>query len=103
MAISDRISGVLPDLGVSSKDDGFDEVYEAYEDFYRTANSRSRGARKSDAAVEFYEAVSEYVDADSETEEAAWASSMNILASDSEIDLMDEKLSEEELREALEG
>ncbi|MFB6213692.1 MAG: hypothetical protein ABEJ07_03985 [Candidatus Nanohaloarchaea archaeon] len=106
MAVTDLIpvslERYIPDFGLFGEDN-FDDVYESYEAFYRQANMRGRDGKKAEAAAEFYQSVVEYVEVEDENREDAESAALFARLSASGLDLTEEKLSEEELRQALEG
>lgn len=99
MDILDR----LPDLpyigGVDSEFE--EEVYPAYQEFYRWSDLNARSAKKMDKAAEFMDAVVEYYDAHEELDEgvaAGYGAAPFVNG-----DLMSEELSPEELKSFLDG
>jgi hypothetical protein len=98
MAVRDYLPNGIPFL----QNEGFSEVYEAYEEFYKQAQVRNgRGRRREDAAIEFVQAVMDYTDASYTDVEAelAQAQPLALLG----LDFTQEKMTEEELRKYLEG
>lgn len=100
--------GWLPDVEWPWKDrpgEEFDEVYEAYEEFYRHANTPSgRGGMQMSAGQDFMEEVIEFYDV--EEDEATAGVGMGLfLNSDGEYEPnpMDEKYGRKELFQYLNG
>lgn len=86
-------------------DEEFEEVYEAYERFYKENKVKnSRGHRTMDAGAEFYNKAIEYMGLEEDENDdilggATNLASMGVTTSR----LTDEQLTEEELKDLLEG
>ncbi|MFB6143752.1 MAG: hypothetical protein ABEJ98_00435 [Candidatus Nanohaloarchaea archaeon] len=93
----------LPDLPYISNgvDEEFEEnVYPAYQEFYRWSDVSARSGKKMDKAAEFMDAVVDYYDVEDVDEGVAAGRSFAPFVSD---DLMDEEMSPEELKAFLDG
>ncbi len=105
MAISDRIlispSRYLNNISLFSLEDDFGDVYEAYEELYKQANTPGRGVREEEAAEEFYEEVVGYLNADQEIQNKGGELALLFKSMNPGINPLEEKLTEEELRKAL--
>lgn len=96
VSIDNWIPDIIPISG--GPDEEFDEVYEAYERFYRHAKTRGgRTSLKAEAGQDFWEEVVEYFEAERSDAEAGLG--MGLVMS-SELDstgLLEEKYGKEEL------
>lgn len=102
------ISEWLPDVEwpwKNTPDEEFDAVYEAYEEFYRRANTPSgRGGMRMSAGQDFMEEVMEFYDAGEEEANAGVGMGLFLNADgEYEPNPLDEKYGKEELFEYLNG
>lgn len=100
MDILDRLRN-LPYLGKSVDAEFEEEVYPAYQEFYRWSDVSARGGKKMDKAADFMDAVVAYYDAEEELDGAVAAGYG--MAPFVNGDLMEEELSPEELKAFLDG
>lgn len=102
------IEGWIPDIGSRlgflgrGPDEDFRDVYEAYEQFYKAAKTpNGRGRVMGGAAQDFMDEVIEYYDIGEEEYSAGmgWVGLMDT----GDINLLEEKMGEDELYRYLEG
>lgn len=107
MSIEEWFPDLDVDLGLFSGgvDEDFEEVYEAYENFYRQANTpNGRAGTRMSAGQDFMDAVMDYYDVDKEEANAGIGMGL-FLNADGEYqpNPLEEKMDEEELYRYLEG
>lgn len=91
----------LPYIGNGVDEEFEEEVYPAYQEFYRWSDVSARGGKKMDKAADFMDAVVDYYEAGEELDDAVAAGYG--MAPFVNGDLMDEELSPEELKSFLDG
>ena len=100
MDILDRLPD-LPYIGNGVDEEFKENVYPAYQEFYRWSDLNARSGKKMDKAAEFMDAVVEYYDAEEELDEGLAAGYGAAPFVNGE--LMDEEMSPEELTCYLDG
>ena len=91
----------LPYIGNGVDEEFKEEVYPAYQEFYRWSDLNARSSKKMDKAAEFMDAVVEYYGAEEEVDEGVAAGYG--MAPFVDGDLMSEEMSPEELKSFLDG
>ena len=100
MGIFDKLPD-LPYIGNGVDEEFEEDVYTAYQEFYRWSDVSARGGKKMDKAAEFMDAVVDYYEAEENLDEGVAAGYS--VAPFVNGNLMEEELSPEELKAYLDG